>query len=126
MLIFHIPSREFGQIVKSTGAYKYPMRAGESLVEMDLATMKTILSETEQDFSAKIVYGLKLSDLDEDALSNFKTKWSEKTRRDDYLTFENDKMLRSIGLLTDEGLNYASLILFGKKEKIDKILLEVK
>ncbi len=122
VLIFHIPSREFGQIVKSTGAYKYPMRAGESLVEMDLATMKTILSETEQDFSAKIVYGLKLSDLDEDALSNFKTKWSEKTRRDDYLTFENDKMLRSIGLLTDEGLNYASLILFGKKEKIDKIL----
>jgi ATP-dependent DNA helicase RecG len=31
-------------------------------------------------------------------------------------------MLRAIGLLSDKGLNYASLILFGKKEKIDEIL----
>jgi len=31
-------------------------------------------------------------------------------------------MLRSIGLFTDQGLTYASLILFGKKEKIDHLL----
>ena len=31
-------------------------------------------------------------------------------------------MLRNIGLLTAQGLNYASLILFGKKEKIDQLL----
>ena len=31
-------------------------------------------------------------------------------------------MLRSIGLLSEKGLNYACLILFGRKEKIDSLL----
>ena len=35
VLIFHIPSRPVGQAIKSTGEYTYPMRSGESLVEMD-------------------------------------------------------------------------------------------
>jgi len=35
VLIFHIPSRPQGRPIKSTGAYTYPMRAGESLTEMD-------------------------------------------------------------------------------------------
>lgn len=122
VLIFHIPGRQIGQIVKSTGDYKYPMRVGESLAEMDLATIKKIINETEPDFSAKIVPGLTVSDLDEEALLNFKKRWAEKAKREDYLSFSNDKLLRSIGLLSDEGLNYASLILFGKKEKIDKLL----
>jgi ATP-dependent DNA helicase RecG len=46
VLIFHIPSRPPGQPVKSTGKYRYPMRAGESLVEMDSMTLKAILNET--------------------------------------------------------------------------------
>ncbi|MBE7444095.1 MAG: hypothetical protein HS132_02120 [Planctomycetia bacterium] len=31
-------------------------------------------------------------------------------------------MLRAIGILTDKGLNYGCLILFGKKEKIDELI----
>lgn len=121
ILIFHIPSHPIGQPVKSTGKYKYPMRAGESLVEMDNATLRRILNETETDFSSQIVMDLSLADIDDQAIDNFKKLWAKKAQRDDYLSYSNEKTLRSIGLLSEKGLNYASLILFGKKEKIDEL-----
>jgi ATP-dependent DNA helicase RecG len=122
VLIFHIPSRPFGQPIRSTGKYTYPMRAGASLVEMDPVTLKRILNETTPDFSAQIVDGLKIIDLDESALYTFRTRWAQKSRRGDYLSFSPEKLLRKAGLLTDSGLTYASLILFGKKEKLDMLL----
>lgn len=122
VLIFHIPSRPVGQAIRSTGNYHYPMRAGESLVEMDQLTLKKILTETDTDFSAQIVEGLRLDDLDRKAIENFKRRWAEKAKRGDYLSFTGEKTLRSIGLLTDQGLNYASLVLFGRKEKLDELL----
>ena len=42
VLIFHIPKRPHGQLIVSTGNHQYPMRAGESLVNMDLDTIKKI------------------------------------------------------------------------------------
>lgn len=122
VLIFHIPGHPPGQPVKSTGKYTYPMRAGESLVEMDTMTLRRILNETEPDFSSQIVSGLTVAGLNQKAMENFKKRWAQKANRREYLTFTYEKMLRSIGVLTDEGLNYASLVLFGQKEKIDSFL----
>lgn len=122
ILIFHIPSRPPGQTIKSTGKYRCPMRAGESLVEMDDMTLKAILNETQPDFSCNIVDGLSLSDMDEAALENFKILWVQKAGRQDYRDFTAEKMLRNIGLMSDNGINYAGLILFAKKEKIDRYL----
>ena len=122
VLIFHVPARPCGQAIRSAGNYHYPMRAGESLVEMDQMTLKRILNETDPDISSQIVEGLTLDDLDEVAIGNFKKRWAEKASRQDYLSFSNDKTLRAVGLFTDKGLNYAALILFGKKEKIDELL----
>lgn len=122
VLIFHVPSHPPGQPVISTGKYHYPMRTGESLVEMNAMTLKRILNETTPDFSSCIVEGLNLSDLDGNALENFRARWAQKAKRKDYLKFANDKMLDGIGLLSPRGLNYAALILFGKKEKIDRLL----
>lgn len=61
-------------------------------------------------------------DLDDRAIENFRKRWAQKARREDYLTFSDEKMLRAIGFLTDKGLNCACLILFGKKEKIDELI----
>ena len=122
VLIFHIPSRPQGRPIKSTGAYTYPMRTGESLTEMDEITLRSIFSETNPDFSNQVVNGLSLIDLDEKAMENFKKRWAQKAKREDYLTFSNEKMLRAIGLLSDKGLNYACLVLLGKKEKIDELI----
>ena len=122
ILIFHIPPHPQGRPIKSTGSYTYPMRAGESLTEMDETTLKSILIETTPDFSGQIVKGLSPTDLDEDAINNFRKRWAQKARRDDYLTFPDEKMLRATGILTDKGINYACLMLFGKKEKIDELI----
>lgn len=122
VLIFHIPPHPHGRPIRSTGSYTYPMRAGESLTEMDEITLKSILNETTPDFSNQIVDGLSLMDLDERAIENFRKRWAQKARREDYLTFPDEKMLRSVGLLTDKGLNYTCLFLFGKKERIDELI----
>lgn len=122
VLIFHVPPRPVGQAIRSTGSYHYPMRAGESLVEMDQLTLKRILNESDTDYSSQIVEGLRLADLDEEAIANFRKHWARKARRESYLSVSNEKMLSAIDLLKDKGLNYASLILFGKKEKLDELL----
>jgi len=122
VLVFHVPSHAIGTVVKSTGQYTYPMRAGESIVEMDTGSLKRILDESETDFSARIVPGLTLNDLDYTAIENFKNRWAQKQQRNEYLTYTNEKVLRSIHILHDEELSYAALILFGKKEKIDRLL----
>lgn len=122
VLIFHVPSRQPGQLVHSTGKYRYPMRAGESLVEMDNATMRKLLTEAEADFSAKIAPGLGAGDLDPAAIADFRRRWAQKQGRLEYLKFADEKLLRAIGILSDDGINYAGLILFGKKEKIDSLL----
>ena len=122
VLIFHIPSRSHGLPIQSTGRYHYPMRAGESLVEMDITTLKRILNETTPDFSDQIIPNLTIKDLDTKALDNFKKLWAKKAKREDYRKFSNEKILGNIELLSDNGLSYASLILFGKKGKIDQLL----
>jgi ATP-dependent DNA helicase RecG len=122
VLIFHVPSRPIGSIIHSKGNYYIPMRAGESLREMDDQTLKSILNESEPDFSMTIIPELSLGDLESKALNIFKEKWAQKSKREDYLFFSNEKVLQSVGILTDKGLNFAGLILFGKKEKLDELL----
>lgn len=122
VIVFKVPGRLLGQPVQSTGKYRYPMRAGESIVEMDTATLQRILNETEPDFSARIVPGLTAGDMDPAAIADFRRRWAQKQGRQEYLKFTDEKLLRAIGLLSEEGINYAGLILFGKKEKIDTLL----
>lgn len=121
-LIFHISSRSIGSIIKSSGNYKYPMRAGSSLVEMSQDKIKEILNEAEVDFSCQIVKNFTLADIDDGAMDNFKKLWAQKQKKKEYLEFSTEKTLRSIGALDNDGMNSAALILFGKKQKIDELL----
>lgn len=89
---------------------------------MDNMTLKKMLIETEPDFSAKIIDGFIVADIDEEALGILKRKWSQKSNREDFLQFSTEKVLQATGLMSDKGLNYACLILLGEKEKIDEYL----
>lgn len=122
VLIFHVPGRSLGRIVPSTGEYQYPMRAGSSLVEMSQDKIKTIHSESDPDFSTNIVPSFTLADIDELAVATFKKLWAEKEKNPDFVNFSTEKTLRAIDVLNGEGINYAGLILFGKKEKIHELL----
>lgn len=122
VLVFHVPGRLQGQRIKSTGRYLYPMRMGESLAEMDDMKTKEILNEPQTDFSATIVDGLIIQDINHEAVNRFKEKWAQKAKRNEYARFSTENVLQSIRVLSDKGLNYAALILFGKKEKLDMAL----
>lgn len=121
VLVFHVPPRPAGQLIKSTGNYTYPMRLGESLAEMDQQTLKRILNEMEE-FTSSVVFGLKTSDLDKRALNTLRILWSKKSRRRDYLRKSDDDILRNLSLVTQDGLTYASLIVLGKKSILEKYL----
>ncbi len=122
ILIFHVPSRPIATLIGSNGSYKYPMRAGSSLVEMTQEKMKEIHSERDSDFSTQVVSGLSIEDIDDSAIEVFKRLWSQQQNNVDYLSFPKEKLLRAIGVLTDTGINYAGLVLFGKPEKIKQNL----
>ena len=122
ILIFHVPSRPVATIISSSGNYRFPMRAGSSLTEMTGDKIKEIHSETQSDFSTQIVPKFTIEDIDQSAVDTFKTLWSRQQNNSEYLNFSTEKILKSIHVLTDEGLNYAGLILFAKSEKIKKLL----
>lgn len=122
ILIFHVPSRPVATIIGSNGDYKYPMRAGSSLVEMTQEKIREIHGETQSDFSTQIVPKLTIDDMDPSAVNTFKTLWARQQNTDEYLSFSMEKVLTSIHVLSDEGINYAGLVLFAKSEKISELL----
>lgn len=122
VVLFHIPSRLVGQLVKSTGNYRYPMRLGESLTEMDQSTMLKILTETEPDFSNTIVEGLTISDLDNMAIKKLKELWAIKSGRPEFSEKTDKDALNDLSLVTQDGVKYAALISVGKAEIISKFL----
>ncbi|MCD6435728.1 MAG: hypothetical protein J7L15_05015 [Clostridiales bacterium] len=118
--VIYIPSRPIARAFNFYGIYL--MRNGEELRDMDQETLKKILNEVEPDFAQQIVKGVEVDDLDEEAIKIFCGLWAKKSKREDYLSFSNDKILRSIGILTNEGLCYAGLVLFGTEELLNKFL----
>jgi len=120
VVVFQIPSRPKGRPVQSRGKYTYPMRTGESLMEMDQETLRVIFIEVDDDFSSKIVPDLSLSDLDQEAFGQMKRLLQLRTSN--YSQKTDKEILKALELLSDEGLNYGALILLGKKEKIDQLL----
>ena len=122
LLIFHIPSRPVGQRIQSTGNYYYPMRVGESLVEMDELKTKKILNETQLDFSAMVVPKFNINDLDDVAIQRLREMCFKKSNNKNYLVCSLKQFLRDLGLSEERGLNYACLILLGNKEVLNEKL----
>ena len=120
VVVFQIPSRPKGRPIQSRGKYTYPMRAGESLTEMDQETLRVIFIEVDDDFSSKIVPNFSFNDLDENALERLRELLQLRNHSYSQKTYE--EILRALELLDDDGLNYGALILLGKKEKIDQLL----
>ncbi len=120
VLIFHAPSHYPGKPVKFKGIYW--MRAGESLTQMDEHTLRAKLNEGQPDFTASVVPGLAVSDLNPQAVENLKKKWAKESNRGDFVGFDAEKALKNLGLVTKEGVSYAALILAGQSEAIARYL----
>ena len=120
ILVIHIPSRPVGKALRFEGVPL--MRVGESLREMDDQEYFSILQEQDPDFSARICRGLSIEDLSEEAIDNMRKLIFKKRNKPDALNMPINQLLSDLGLLSEEGLNYASLILLGKSDIIRKYL----
>ncbi|OQP53571.1 ATP-binding protein [Niastella populi] len=120
VLIVYVSSRPVGRLMKFEGVAL--MRTGESLRNMTDDEMFHILSEQEPDFSAKTCSDLTIEDLDESAIGIMKEAYARKQMNPDFQTLSTTQILSDLKLLVQGRLNYAALILLGKKETIENLL----
>lgn len=120
VLVFDVASRPLGLPVQVDGvAWWYE---GDSLIPLPEETRRKIYEETGFDFSGSICASAKIEDLDNDAIDVFRTKWMEKSGNKRLASLSIEQLLRDCEAITDEGITYAALILFGKHEALGKYL----
>lgn len=120
VLVFDVKSRPIGMPVQYDGvAWIYE---GDTLKPMPEDMRRSIYEETGGDFSGTICAGATVDDLDETAIENFRAKWIEKSGKKQFATLSKEQLLHDCGAITDDGVTYAALILFGKNATIIKYL----
>lgn len=98
------------------------MRAGGNLAPMPPDMLKRIFAEGQPDFSAEICPGAVLSDLDSTAITDFRVRWQRKTGNKSILQRSDEQLLKDAELISDQGITYAALILFGSSEALGRCL----
>lgn len=120
VLVFDVKSRPIGMPVQYDGvAWIYE---GDTLKPMPEDMRRSIYEETGGDFSGTICAGATVDDLDETAIENLRAKWIEKSGKKQLATLSKEQLLHDCGAITDDGVTYAALILFGKNAAIIKYL----
>lgn len=122
VLIFHVLSRQVGSVIRSTGSYNIPMRAGESITEMDDQTLRSIMNENSPDFSMQPLSGSSIHDVDEEAVHILRSLCFEKTKNQNYKNCSLPQLLTDLGLYINSQLNSACILLIGKAEALRQYL----
>lgn len=120
VLVFDIPPRPVGVPIQDKGIAWW--REGDSLVEMPVEELRAIFAEIGHDFSADVCKEAELGDLDEDAIEVFRRRWTEKTNQPALAHRPVSQLLQDCEALTAEGITYAALILFGRREALGRLL----
>lgn len=120
VLVFDVASRPAGLPVLLDGIAWW--RNGDSLVPMPEDVRRRIYDETGFDFSGSICTGASVADLDENAINLFRDKWSEKSNNKRVRGFTIEQLLRDCEAVTNEGVTYAALAMFGKRTALGKYL----
>ena len=120
VLIFEVARRPLGLPVQVDGiAWWYE---GDSLMHMPESIRRKIYEEGGFDFSGSICSTATINDLDETAVEEFRTKWVEKSKNKRLLSLSVEQLLRDCEAITDDGITYAALVLFGKRQALGKYL----
>jgi ATP-dependent DNA helicase RecG len=120
VLVFDVAGRPYGLPVQDNGIvwwYK-----GDSLITIPQDILRDIYNETGHDFSADICPEVSLTDLDDAAIEAFRKRWINKTGNDRLKNFTAAQLLRDCEAITDDGVTYAALALFGKRAALGKYL----
>jgi ATP-dependent DNA helicase RecG len=120
VLMFEVASRPIGLPVQVDGvAWWYE---GDSLIPMPEEIRRSIYAENGFDFSGDICPGATLSDIDEKAISVFRKTWATYSGNTRIETLSVEQLLYDCGAITDNGVTYAALILFGTKKAVRRLL----
>jgi ATP-dependent DNA helicase RecG len=123
VLIFKIPRHYIASPVQSKGGkYRYPIRDGESIVEMDQHVLEDIFAERDQDWSSIVAEGATIKDLDSTALDTYRSAWSNHMKKPDYLRMSYSDMLQNLRLVTTKGVTNAALLLFGHEDSLAQFM----
>jgi ATP-dependent DNA helicase RecG len=120
VLVFIVPSRPIGNVIKYEGIYW--SRETDSLVPMSETRLHSIFSESGHDFSADICPGATIESLDTLALEEFRKRWLDKSKNSALSAVSQEQLLRDTELLSNDGITYAALILFGTRASLGKFL----
>lgn len=120
VLVFEVPSRPIGVPVKSAGVYW--SRGADSLVALSEDRLREIFAEAGRDFSAGTCSGATLADLDMTAVEHFRRRWIDKSRNQALGGITAEQLLRDAEVVSDEGVTYAALVLFGTRAALGKCL----
>ena len=120
VIVFDVKSRPIGLPIQTDGgAWWYQ---GDSLIQMPEEIRRTIYNESGHDFSGDVCPGATISDLDSDAIKLFRKTWGKHSGNKRLANLSMEQLLRDCDALTDDGVTYAALILFGKRNAIIKYL----
>lgn len=120
VLVFKISSRPIGLPVQADGRIWW--RTGEELIPMPPEVLRAIYAESGHDFSADVCTGATIDDLDDNAIHIFREKWFNKTNLPRLNVLDKRQLLEDCEAITEEGITYAALVLFGKKQALSKYL----
>lgn len=116
VVIIEIPSRPIGKMLYYEDVAL--MRVGDRLERMSEEMYASIVMEKEPDFSAKICPELTLDDIDERAVAILKEKYALKQKNPEFRELSTEQTLKDLGLMTNDGITYAALILLGIEEAL--------
>lgn len=120
VLVFDVKGRPIGLPVQVDGvAWWYE---GDSLIPMPEEVRRRIYAESGTDFSSNICPGATLDDLCDSAVETFRKSWAKKSGNKRIMSLSKEQLLHDCEAITDDGITYASLILFGKRESLGKYL----
>lgn len=118
VLVFTVPPRPIGVPLKADGIYWE--RHGDSLRPMTEEKLRHILNEAGHDFSADVCPDAIFTDLDPSAVEDFRKRWIAKSGNSSLQQLTQEQILRDSEAITDKGITYAALILFGTPQGLIK------
>lgn len=120
ILIFYVPSRPIGSPIQYKGTYW--SRECDKLVPMSEDELRAIFSESGHDFSADVCREAVFSDLDENAIEDFRKRWITKSRNPALANLSLKQLLDDCEATILGKITYAALILFGTREALGRLL----
>lgn len=122
VLAFNVPGRPSGLPLHYDG--RYWMRIGSELKPMSPEQLTTILREATPDYSAEIVDAASDRDLDHRAVETFRSLWARKSGGAEVSSWPVSELLENSGLVVEDRLTYAALILLGTSEALRRHLAQ--